>query len=638
MLSFSITLRKYRCIVILFLISTFIKAQNYQWAYSYGSKKLDDGTDITSDSLGNIYVVGGFRDTLDFDPGPLTMTLSAGVYIAKVKPNGSPHWVRALEGGYGIFPKQIVTDRFGSCYIVGACYGTPIDFDPGPGIDLQTPTLNAYTGFVLKLDSSGNYVWSKLLKCTTCSCGLNAIEVDPFGDLILGGGVGGNTNAVMDFDPGPNNTNFVITNAGYGFHEKLSSAGGLVWYKTWDGGSPVSISLDISGNIYAIGSFGGTISYQGSFGSTNLTSNGSSDIVISKFDNNGGFFWAKSFGGPGQEYSREIRSDHLGNIHISGSFVDTVDFDPGPAFDNHSSMGNNDVFISKFDQNGNYLGCNTIGGAGYMEGASIAIDKYGNLYAAGSFSGTIDFFPGPSTDNKTCSGWMDGFLTKFDSNGFYANTKVFHGLDTIGGCFPASITVFESNVYAIGILYGTIDFDPDASTEPLTYVGVYDAFILKLGACNGKLKADSISTICEGESVSITASGAYNYTWTPGNFITDTIIVNPASTTIYTVTGPKSSDCIGSALISVAVDPCTGIKDVIHEENSLVVFPNPNSGSFAIKGTEAISLSLTNELGQTVQKVNLDHDNNFENWFEISKPGVYFLKGNNFCKKIVVLQ
>lgn len=61
------------------------------------------------------------------------------------------------------------------------------------------------------------------------------------------------------------------------------------------------------------------------------------------------------------------------------------------------------------------------------------------------------------------------------------------------------------------------------------------------------------SNICAGQTVTFTASGATTYTWVPGSLTSSTISVNPASSTVYTVTGTSAAGCIGTKTVSVTV-------------------------------------------------------------------------------------
>ena len=73
------------------------------------------------------------------------------------------------------------------------------------------------------------------------------------------------------------------------------------------------------------------------------------------------FQWAKSFGGISGDNGYKTLNDAAGNVYVMGSFRETVDFDPGPGVYNLTSVGQGDIFISKFDASGNFLWVKTIG-------------------------------------------------------------------------------------------------------------------------------------------------------------------------------------------------------------------------------------------------------------------------------------
>src|ERR1051325_1594529 len=115
------------------------------------------------------------------------------------------------------------------------------------------------------------------------------------------------------------------------------------------------------------------------------------------------FIWAKNFGGKGWGEAFSIAVDKYDNAYSTGSFNDTVDFDPGPGVYNLiSQSGAPTIFISKLNKHGNFLWAKQIGGNLSAEQAfSIAIDGLNNIYITGYFEGTVDFDPGAGIFNLT---------------------------------------------------------------------------------------------------------------------------------------------------------------------------------------------------------------------------------------------
>lgn len=68
------------------------------------------------------------------------------------------------------------------------------------------------------------------------------------------------------------------------------------------------------------------------------------------------------------------------------------------------------------------------------------------------------------------------------------------------------------------------------------------------------MTVSSNTAICKGNSADLSASGASAYTWTPGNSPFPTINVNPSATSVYTVTGKDSKNCIHTAFVTVTVN------------------------------------------------------------------------------------
>jgi len=123
----------------------------------------------------------------------------------------------------------------------------------------------------------------------------------------------------------------------------------------------------------------------------------SQDVFISKLDNAGNFVWAKSIGGPAIEYAFSIATDPQGNSYTTGTFGNTVDFDPDATGVYNLTCGGTtgyyNAFVLKLNSSGNFVWAKQFKGANFVHSNAIALDNNGNVYTTGSFNSTADFNP-----------------------------------------------------------------------------------------------------------------------------------------------------------------------------------------------------------------------------------------------------
>jgi hypothetical protein len=116
--------------------------------------------------------------------------------------------------------------------------------------------------------------------------------------------------------------------------------------------------------------------------------------------------------------------------------------------------------------------------------------------------------------------------------------------------------------------------------------------------------------LCSGETATISATGANTYTWSTSENGTD-IVVTPTTNTTYTVTGTDINGCNNISILTQSVSLCTGLKAISNITNSVIsIYPNPNNGSFTINSSEEITLFIINNLGEIVLSIYLDGLNN----------------------------
>ena len=88
-------------------------------------------------------------------------------------------------------------------------------------------------------------------------------------------------------------------------------------------------------------------------------------------------------------------------------------------------------------------------------------------------------------------------------------------------------------------------------------------------------------SICLGESMTLTATGATSYTWNTGQ-VNAPLVITPTASATYSVSGTNTFNCVNSSSINIEVNSCLSIKDV--SPPSVRIFPNPSSGLFTIEG------------------------------------------------------
>ncbi len=272
------------------------------------------------------------------------------------------------------------------------------------------------------------------------------------------------------------------------------------------------IEVDASGNVYTAGYFYGTVDFDPGPGTLNLTSAGSYDIFVQKLDANGSLLWVKQIGGSaGSEVAFALDVDPSGNIHFTGYFVGTVDFDPGVGTANLTSSSGADVYVCKLDNNGNYIWAvaNSAASTQNEQGMGIAVDGSGNVYYTGLFRTNMDVNPGgPTVTIYTGAGNLQVFMIKLDATGAYVWGKGFNGTGTsVGNAIALDPT--GSDVYITGYYSGTVDVDPTAPLLNRTAVGQNDIFIEKLSSAGtfGWCINYGSSYNEAGQGIAITAAG-----------------------------------------------------------------------------------------------------------------------------------
>ncbi len=348
-----------------------------------------------------------------------------------------------------------------------------------------------FAGFVVALISvSGesaqarNLQWAKRAGGTSGETGFG-IAVDGAGNSYVTGDFGGSAT----FGPGdPSQT--VLTSAGQSdiFVAKYDSSGALVWAKRAGGSSSDlgrGIAVDGLGNSYVTGNFDGSATFGlGEPNQTMLTSDGSSDVFVAKYDSSGALVWAKRAGGTSIDSGTSIAMRGSENFYVTGLFALSATFGPGEPNQTMLNSGGpaSDIFVAKYDSTGALVWAKQAGGTAADIGSGIAVDASGNSYVTGHFLISATFGLGePNQTTLTSDPFATGsdtFVAKYHSSGALIWAKQAGGLEADRGV--AIAVDGGENSYIVGVFNGTVILGPgDPNQTELISAGQSDIFVAR---------------------------------------------------------------------------------------------------------------------------------------------------------------
>lgn len=308
---------------------------NLIWAARTGTGGFNFALGVAADPQGNIFAVGSFVDTVDFDPSELELSRTSNggspdIFISKLDSDGNFLDAWTTGGTSSEYPRGVDTDGAGNLIVTGSFWGTA-DFDPSAETHELT-SAGMDDAFLAKYSNDGQLIWAH--------------------------GFGANH---QDF--------------GYG------------------------VAAGPDDSIHFTGTFGRTIDFDPSESVAEISSErANNDMFVAKYSADGEYLWANSprlIGANDAVRSSGIAVDSVGNVYTAGSFRQDVDFDPGPgeAIPIGSYGGGRDAYIQKLDAQGQFVWVRAFGGISSEDIYGIALSSTGIL-TTGAFSNTADFDPG----------------------------------------------------------------------------------------------------------------------------------------------------------------------------------------------------------------------------------------------------
>jgi hypothetical protein len=383
----------------------------------------------------------------------LTLQLSAASSRAETAPTFL--WAHSAGGASNDTALAVAVDPAGNILVTGYFNGTMAIGNT------NLVSSGAEDIFLAKFDSAGNPAWVRQAGGIGYDEG-RGVATDAAGNVYITG-LYQNTASFGSFN---------VNSAGFSdvYIAKYDPSGNVVWVVS-AGGSDYdeahAIAVDPVGNAYITGFFDANASF-GSFSLVNHS--GSDDIFVAKCSSTGTFLWARQAGGPLDDSGECIALDASTNVYVAGSFAGTTTF----GSTNLTSAGTNDlpdIFLAKYDSNGNALWVRQAGGAGDDEAYGIAADRTGNVSITGRFASPATFGNTNLTGNGT-----DIFVARYDALGNFLWARRSGGNNSIYGDSGLGIAADASgNTFVTGYFSGNSSF---GSTN-LPTAGFDDIFCTK---------------------------------------------------------------------------------------------------------------------------------------------------------------
>jgi len=181
----------------------------YSWTKTFGGDNSsifrEETRGIATDSSGNVYIIGKFNNTTDFDPGPGEYNLSVeyspdgevtghenNAFLLKLDNNGLFQWAMNIGRGGQSAGWDVAIDSNNDIYVAGY-FRCRVDFDPTGGEYFATS--NYFDDlFITKINADLTYAWAVAFGNTTDDVRINSIAIDNSNGVYACGNYGGTCN------------------------------------------------------------------------------------------------------------------------------------------------------------------------------------------------------------------------------------------------------------------------------------------------------------------------------------------------------------------------------------------------------------------------------------------------------------
>jgi hypothetical protein len=535
-------------IAFLFVFTSYAAfGQTWTWAKSGTGSAQEFANGSCTDAAGNIFIGGTFySNPLQMGTVTLNNSGSSDAYVAKYDPSGTVIWAQKIGGGGSESISGVATDAAGNVYVIGT-YNTQF-LNVAPYSVTNFTNNLSYDVFVACYNSNGIIQWLKSFGGALNEYSGGCVYSNALGSLYVGGSyyssscpVG--TTTLTNSDPTGNKHDMWLA--------RLTGTV-VTWAKT--AGAATSndavqqLAIDSNNDVYYSGYFYPN-SATTTIGGTIVTTYGGQDMLVGKYNSSGTPVWVKNWGSTvnsTSDFSGGITIDANNGIFLGATTNGTAII--AGSFTTPTS-GGYDAFAARTSSTGTFQWLTKVGAAGDQFCNSLTNNNNGSIFMTGSFSGTnvvvgsqtlTNSLPGTSTDVYVLK------LTNTSGLAVWALTAQGPGGDESGSDITSDVA---GNIYVSGTTYTA----PTAfATTTITGVGLNDIFLAKINCLTPTITG--VSSVCQGYSATLTATGATSYTWnTAANG--SVIVVSPTASAVYSVIAQTGGCQINSSNFSLTMLP-----------------------------------------------------------------------------------
>jgi hypothetical protein len=385
---------------------------NYIWVLQFGGNNKTYVSDIKTDRFNNLFVVGYFTDSTDFDPYInqefyLSSKTGTDVFICKLNENGELIWAKQLESNNNIETKFIRSaEESNSVYVSGIFKNSTIDFNPNSMDTFLLTSDSDESIYLSKYDENGEFIWA-----TSCAKSkyitLNDISInnEEFVYLV------GDFRDSITFDPNNQSVKLYSPVTSWSsFYTKFDKNGNFIWakviYPQAVNMSSTSSFVNSKDELIICGRFNGIVDFNPNIDEYFLNADEGASLFILALNKDGEFIWVKQLKSDADILGNKTIKDKYDNIFLTGYFAGKVDFNPNESENFYlNAAGNTNAFVCKLDDEGKFswvkqfgTHINTIYQTNCIS-RDIVIDKNRGVYTTGGFNiNSLDFNPSPNDE------------------------------------------------------------------------------------------------------------------------------------------------------------------------------------------------------------------------------------------------